>query len=174
MPTSRLVFRAYSPLYDTNWRREWTESRSGEFVTMVKAMADDLEQEAPVIVKQAADAQERERERQARIEEELRRQRVSERAKARQQARQAAKDELRAIVKAWNDAFALEAFFTELSRRAAALNGEERHNLEKRIASARQLMGGRDAVERFLQWTLLEDAEPNDEHDQCNDDEDEG
>ena len=32
--------------------------------------------------------------------------------------RQAAKEELRSIVKAWNDAFALDAFFNELSRRA--------------------------------------------------------
>src|SRR6185436_1975420 len=93
--------------------------------------------------------------------EELRRLRARERAKAREQARQAAKDELRAIVTAWNTAFALEAFFTELSRRAAALGGEERHTLETRINIARELMGGRNAVEQFLQWTMPDDAEPS-------------
>src|SRR4051794_21759155 len=36
------------------------------------------------------------------------------------------KEELRSIVKAWNDAFALDAFFNELSRRAQALVGNER------------------------------------------------
>jgi hypothetical protein len=57
-------------------------------------------------------------------------------------------------VKAWNDAFALEAFFTELSRRASALDGDERMNLEARIQTARELAGGQDAVDRFLKWKL--------------------
>ena len=38
---------------------------------------------------------------------------------------------------------ALEAFFTELSRRASALNGDERENLEARIQTARELAGAR-------------------------------
>ena len=74
-------------------------------------------------MKQAEEAERRERERQKQANEERRRHRARERAEARQRARQAAKDELRAIVKAWNDAFALEAFFAELSRRAATLEG---------------------------------------------------
>jgi hypothetical protein len=61
-------------------------------------------------------------------------------------------------VKVWNDAFALEAFFTELSRRAAALSGDERTDLQHRIESGRDLMGGRDAVERFLEWSVPADA----------------
>lgn len=40
-------------------------------------------------------------------------------------------------------------------------------HLEDRIEAARQLMGGRDAVDRFLQWGVLdaieEDAEQNDD-----------
>lgn len=91
-----------------------------------------------------------------------------ERAKARQQARQEAKDELRSIVKSWNDAFALEAFFTELSRRAAALDGAARTTLEARIAIARELVGARDAVERFLQWSV-----PRSEADEIADDDEE-
>jgi hypothetical protein len=37
---------------------------------------------------------------------------------ARRRAREAANAELRSIVKAWNDVFAVEAFFVELDRRA--------------------------------------------------------
>lgn len=57
-------------------------------------------------------------------------------------------------MKAWTDAFALEAFFTELCRRAAALDGDERANLEARIEVARELTGGQHAVDRFLKWKL--------------------
>jgi len=77
--------------------------------------------------------------------------------------RQAAKEELRSIVKAWNDAFALEAFFTELPRRASALDGDERANLEAHIQTARELAGGQDAVDRFLKWKLPPGSEAEDE-----------
>jgi hypothetical protein len=52
MPTGRLIFRAYSPLHDTDWRHQWTESQNGEFVMTAKAIADFLEEAAPVIAKQ--------------------------------------------------------------------------------------------------------------------------
>ena len=84
-------------------------------------------------------------------------------AEARQRARQAAKEELYSIVEAWNDAFALEAFFTELSVRAATLDGDERANLEARIQTARELAGGQDAVDRFLKWKLPPESEEEDE-----------
>jgi hypothetical protein len=54
--------------------------------------------------------------------------------------------------------FALEAFFTELSRRASALEADERASLKARIETARELLGGRDAVDRFLRWSLPSDC----------------
>ena len=119
MPTGRFVLRAYSPRHDAPWQHEWTESQKGEFVTMASAIADALEEAVPAIVKQVEDAEQRRREQEAREKIERRRRQARERAEARQRARQAAKEELRSIVKAWNDAFALEAFFNELSRRAS-------------------------------------------------------
>ena len=166
MPTGRFVLRAYSPRHDINWQHEWTESQKGEFATMAKTIADFLEEAAPILVNQAQDAEKRERERQRQAELEERRRKARQRAEARERARQAAKDELRAIAKAWNDAFAVEAFFTELSRRAATLDGNERAELKKRIEAARELMGGRDAVERFLQWTVPAADEPDDADDE--------
>lgn len=68
-------------------------------------------------------------------------------------------------MEAWNDAFALEAFFTELSRRAAALDGEQRVELEERITAARELMGGQDAIERFLQWGIPNGVDTDDDVD---------
>jgi hypothetical protein len=173
MPTGRLVLRAYSPLRDTNWQHEWTERQNGEFAGMAKTIADALEAAVPVLIKQAQDAEQREVDRQKQAAEERRRWQARERAQARQRARQAAQDELRSIVEAWNDAFALEAFFTELSRRAQTLKGEERGDLEARIEVARELVGGRDAVERFLEWSIPPDAEHDETDDEVDDVDDE-
>jgi hypothetical protein len=172
MPTGRFVLRAYSPLHDTEWQHEWVETQAGEFAGMAKAIADVLEEAVPGLLKQAAAAEERHRERIAQMEEESRRRKARERAEALQRARQAAKDDLRQIVKAWNDAFALEAFFKELSRRAAALGDDERTDLEERIRAARDLMGGQDAVDRFLQWAAPDEAEPGDADAELDDDDD--
>jgi hypothetical protein len=154
MPSGRLVLRAYSPRRNTEWRQEWTESQKGEFVTMVKPIADALEEAVPILVKQVQDAEQRECEQRAQAAIEHRRYLARERAEARQRARQTAMEELRSIVKAWNEAFALEAFFIELTRRASTFHGEERANLEARIQIARQLTGGQNAVDRFLNWKL--------------------
>jgi hypothetical protein len=162
MPTGRFVLRAYSPRHDAPWQHERTEGQKGEFVTIVSAIADALEEAVPVIVKQVEDAEQRRREEQAREKIERRRRQARERAEARQRARQAAKEELRSIVKAWNDAFALEAFFTELSRCAAALEGDDRAELEARIQAARNLAGGQDAIDRFTNWKLPPDDDGHD------------
>jgi hypothetical protein len=163
MPTGRFVLRAYSPRHDAPWQHEWTERQSGDFVTMASAIANALEEAVPGIVKRVEDAKQRERERRAQAAIEARGRRARERAEARQRARQTAKDELRSIVKAWTDAFALEAFFNELSRRAQALEGDERVSLEARIQEARALAGGQEAVNRFLNWTLPPVASAPDE-----------
>jgi hypothetical protein len=154
MPTARFVLRAYSPRHDAPWQHEWTERQKGEFVTMASPISDALEEAVPAIVKQVEDAEQRQREQEAREKIERRRRQARERAEARQRARQAAKEELRSIVKAWNEAFALEAFFDELSHRAQALVGDERTEFEERIQTARALAGGQDAVDRFLRWKL--------------------
>jgi hypothetical protein len=86
MPTGRFVLRAYSPLHDTDWRHEWTEMQPGEFAGMTNAIADLLEEAAPVIVQQAKDAKQREKERQIQAAKELRRLKAQQRAEARQRA----------------------------------------------------------------------------------------
>jgi hypothetical protein len=121
---------------------------------MTSTIADALEEAVPAIVKHVEDADQRRREQEAREKIERRRRQARERAEARQRARQAAKEELRSIVKAWNDAFALDAFFNELSRRAQTLVGGERADFEARIQTARALAGGQDAIDRFLKWKL--------------------
>ncbi len=154
MPSGRFVLRAYSPRRDAPWQHEWTESGKGDLGSMTKVVADALEEVAPVLVKSVEDAEQREREYQAQATIEERRRRARERVEARQRARQAARDELRTILGAWTDAFALEAFFLEVSRRAASLGQVERADVELRIQEARALAKGPDAVDRFLTWRL--------------------
>lgn len=163
MTTGRFVLRAYSPRTDAPWQQEWTETAKGELAGMAEAVSSALEGVAPTLVKAVEDADRREEERRARYEAEERRRKARERAEAREKARQAARNELRAIVAAWSDSVAREAFFTEIIRRAKALAKADRIDLEARVDEARALTEGQDPVSRFLAWQLPPSAEEDGE-----------
>ena len=153
MATGRLVLRAYSPIYDTQWSGQWQENGAeDQLVARVAEIVDALEAAAPRIAQLAAEAEEREAERRRKAEAEHRAWRRQEQARARAEARRKALEELRAIAKAWQDADAFEAFFDEIHRRGDNMDPGARAELESRIASARDLLGSADAIQRFLKW----------------------
>lgn len=154
MPTGRLVVRAYSPIYDTKWSQEWEEGAAEDFVTRVSGIVEALEAAAPQVAQLAAEAERRAEEQQRTAESQLRVWRQQAREKARAEARRTAVEELHAIAEAWTDAHALEVFFEELGRRAVDMAPEVRADLESRMSLARQLLGGEDAIQRFLRWRM--------------------
>lgn len=153
MATGRLVLRAYLPVHDAAWSREWTEVSPGDLLTLTPAIADALEQAAPEIANHLKAAEQRARQREKAAKEQWRRYEAEQRQRKREEARKESREQLRAIVDAWGRAYSVETLVTELSRRAAMLEGDERKALEAKIAAARELMGGQDAIERFLRWT---------------------
>jgi hypothetical protein len=161
MATGRLVLRAYLPVHDASWTKEWTEASPGDLLTMATAIADALEQAAPDIATQLKAAKERARQRQEESEKQWRRYQAQERGRKHREAQKEAREQLRAIVDRWRRAISFEAFLTELSRRANALEDEEREALETKIEAARELMSGPDAIDRFLEW----DPPPDDDTD---------
>ena len=152
MATGRLVLRAYSAVYDTQWSQEWHEQLPGDLVSRVKEIVGELESAVPQLAQQAVEARHREEERRLATEAQLRAWRREERAKARAEARQKSVEDLRAIANAWKDAYALEAFFEAIGRRAEGLEPDAGAELHERIRVARAVLGTGDVVERFLRW----------------------
>jgi hypothetical protein len=115
----------------------------------------------------AAEADRRAEESRKRAEAEWRAYRRDERMRARAEARRRSIEDLRAIVKAWNEAYALEAFFEILGQRAERMEPEARAQVESRIGVAKGLLGSEDALQRFLRWKPVlpdeagDDGEPD-------------
>lgn len=152
VPTGRLVLRAYSPFSGTDWKQEWEEQAPGDLVPRVGEIVAALEA-ATAVVAEAADAEERRQVAQRkRWEEDRRASERKERARARAEAREKSIQELRAIAKAWAEAYALEPFFAEVRRRAEQMPADRCSLLLARIERARSLLGTEDAVQRFLKW----------------------
>ncbi len=85
--------------------------------------------------------------------------------KRREKAFQKSQEELMNIVKEWARAKRVEAFFSEILSRcseAGGMNQEEvpsmsNERLSERIGLARNLLGGTNALVRFLEWRTPEE-----------------
>ncbi len=152
MPTGRLVLRAYFPRWDVTWSEEWEESEQGRLEARVSDIVDALEAAAPTIATLVAEAEARALEERRQWEAQQRAERRKELQAARAEARKRSIEELKATARAWTEAHALEAFFKTLEARAVELDSEDRAELEVRIRTARTLLGGEEAVQRFLRW----------------------
>jgi GTP1/Obg family GTP-binding protein len=78
-----------------------------------------------------------------------------ERTQAEERAAKAQKDsrdELVQIVKTWVDAKRLEEFFTDAEARIEGLEPDLQRNMRDRLARARKLIGGVDALEKIRRW----------------------
>ena len=150
--SGRLCLRAYSPYNGASWERFWRESKAGELPGKFRAVARELEREAPVIAKLVEEAHARFEAERQRLDEQFRRWRREEAERRRAQDIKESRDELLAIVEAWSLANRIEAFFQDAGLRAAELGEEERAEVLERLRRARDLLGGTDALGRFRSW----------------------
>ena len=151
-PSRRLAVRAYSPYADTSWEKAWSETSPGRLGTSVRRIRDELVEAAPQVAEMAIDAERRRREEKARQKEEHRRWRIAEAQRLRSEAIKASRTELLSTVEAWSLARRVEHFFQDVDLRAGQLSAEEKEAFALRVAIARELLGGTDALQRFRTW----------------------
>jgi GTP1/Obg family GTP-binding protein len=85
---------------------------------------------------------------------EIERQKWRREEEERRQARalKESKEELFSIIEAWAEAKRIEEFFKDAELRAAELNDDVQHAILNRLKEAREMLGGIDALQRFLSW----------------------
>lgn len=153
LPTGKLHLQAASPFYRTSWSERWSEATGASLRSRLEEIAAEIEAAAPVIVSQYQELQRilaREHE-EARVAERKRLAEVAERRRI--ENRKSAREELEQIVHGWGHARQLEDFFKDLEIRGEGLPPEAREALRARLAGARELLGGVDALAWFEEWT---------------------
>ncbi len=152
LPSGRLCVQAYSPYPRAKWKRQWRESKQGEYPGKLSAIVKELEREAATIARLVEEG-----ERQAEIE----RQRWQaqklewdreEAERRRIKAEKESREELSRIISAWAEAKKIDEFFADAERRAAELSDEERELLLQRLKLAHDMVGNTDALEWFMSW----------------------
>jgi hypothetical protein len=151
-PTGRLCLQAYSPYPRAAWVKQWRETKDRTLQSGISAIVRELESAVVELAGLIAEG-----ERQAQLEHQRwtaqqRQWRLEEAQRKAAEAQKASKEALLRIVHAWAESRSLEQFFKDVERQAADCCDEERLRLSKRLKLARQLIGGDNALERFIDW----------------------
>ena len=118
----------------------------------MRKIRDELVEAAPRISEMAIEAERRRQQEQARLEAEHQRRRAAEARRLYSEAFKASRAELLSAIEAWSLATRIEQFFEDVDRRTTQIPDEEKRALVFRVAMARELLGGTDALQRFRTW----------------------
>lgn len=157
MPSGRLCLQAYSPYWRAEWTQQWRESKGADLQGKFKAIVKELEREAAtiaVLVEEGERQAEVERQRWEAMQQEWSRQEAERR---RIKAIKDSREELFSIIDAWAEAKRIEEFFRNAEMRTAALGNDDHAAILDRLKQARELLGGVDALQRFLSWKSPEE-----------------
>lgn len=152
IPSGRLCIQAYSTYPGTNWRKQWRESKPGEFSKTLKTIVSDLCNSAVEVAQatKVAIQEAEERQRKWDIEREKDRREAEERRRVKNL--KDSQDELFSIIEAWAEAKRIDEFFKDAQFRANELSVDDRQAIETRLTEAKKLLGTLDALERFMTW----------------------
>lgn len=156
-PNGRLCLRASSPYWRAKWEKQWRETNLGSLPTKIPGIVRELEGEASTIAKLVEEAEHQAKLERQRWEEERREQEIRDAERLCLKNIEASREQLFAIIKAWGVAKRVEGFFEDAERRAEGLGEGNRDLLLDRLARARQLLGGVDAMHRFRAWLAPEE-----------------
>lgn len=151
--TGRFCIQAYSPYGVLNWSKQWREDRPGQLLGKVKAIAKDLIDFAPELVRLYEQAEQQAEIERLKREEEWRRWQAEERARKLQEAQIKSKEALLASIDHWAKVKAMDAFFEDVELRARLLPNEaEREAILASVQQAREVIGTTDALAYFKNW----------------------
>lgn len=152
MPSGRLCIQAYSAHPGNKWRKQWRESKPGEFSKTLKSIVNELCNSVAEISRLTEIANQEAEERQRRWEIQCEKNRIEAEERERAKNMKDSKDELLTIIESWAEAKRIDEFFKDALRGANELSQENCESIKTRLIEARKLLGTTDALERLKEW----------------------
>lgn len=160
LPSGRLALRACASDWRAKWEMHWREDKPGQLSSKLFSIRRELEAAIPVIRERIEEAKKEAEIQRQRWEAERRELRRRERAERRAAAIKDSRAQLLNIIDEWALARRIETFFEDISKRQQGDPTESQSELDARLALARALLGGTDALQRFQSWKAPEEREP--------------
>ncbi len=150
--SGRLRLQAYCPFWLVTWVRQWSETKPGQFASMVTAIVQELEAAGPRLSSEVEAARVKAEEEQRKRDEADRLRREAAARALQIKRRQEARQDLVAAIAGWNESRAIDAYLEEAERAAQLLAGEESQRILERISLARDLLGANDPLDLLRLW----------------------
>ena len=152
IPCGRLRLVVYAPYRGVSWSISFDESKDRALTTDIPKIVKSIKQSTEALVEMV-----KEEERQAEIrhrewEEQKERWRKEEDQRRVAESIKESREQLAKVIQDWARVVSLERFFSELQSRAQDLPEEQRQEVLKRLALAREFVGTQDPLEFFRAW----------------------
>ena len=150
--TGRLCLQAFSPYPVADWVHRWPEAKARELRGRLDEIVDNLAKAATTIAGLVEDGERQAEIRRREWEEERRRLEERWERERQEKARVEARQELLEAIRAWDDVRRIQMFFRAAEDEALSRTSEEKEELLRRLAIARELLGELDTLGMLMKW----------------------
>ena len=152
IPCGRLRLVVYAPYRGVSWSISFHESKDRALTPDIPKIVKSIKHSTEALVEMV-----KEEERQAEIrrrewEEQKERWRQEEDRRRVAESIKESREQLATVIKDWARVVSLEQFFSGVQTRAQDLPEEQRQEVQKRLALAREFVGTQDPLEFFRSW----------------------
>jgi hypothetical protein len=152
IPCGRLRLVVYAPYGGVDWSLAFQETEARTLTKDIPEIVKSIESSTEVVVEKVEEAQREAeiRRREWEAEQEKRRQEEDRRRIA--QSMKESRDELDEVMQEWARVTSVEQFFKRVENHARDLPEDQRQEVRKRLALAREFVGTQDPMDFFRSW----------------------
>jgi hypothetical protein len=152
IPCGRLRLLVYAPYRDVSWSMLFQESNDRALTTDIPKIVKSIRNSAAVVLEKVKEAEREAEIRRKEWEERLEQSRQEEDRRRVAESIKESREQLSRVIENWARVVDLEQFFTEVEKRVQDMPEEQRPEMLKRLALAREFVGAQDPLDFFRLW----------------------
>jgi hypothetical protein len=161
IPCGRIRLIVYAPYSGVSWSLLFQESKDRSLTTDIPNIVKSIQNSAEVVVEKVKEAEREAEIRRREWEEQLERSRQEEDRRRAAESVSESREQLSRVIENWARVVSLEQFFSGIEKRVQDLPEEQRQEVLRRLALAREFVGTQDPLDFFRSWkTPLEQYIP--------------
>jgi len=152
IPCGRLRLVVYAPYRGVSWSISFQESKDGALTTEIPKIVKSIEHPTEALVEKVKEEERQAELRHRQWEEQEERWRQEEDRRRVAESIKESREQLAKAIEDWARVVSLEQFFSGVQSRAQDLPEEQRQEVLRRLALAREFVGAQDPLEFFRAW----------------------
>ncbi|HET7184436.1 MAG TPA: hypothetical protein VFI82_07105 [Terriglobales bacterium] len=152
IPCGRLRLNVYAPYPGVSWSMLFQESKDRALTTEIPKIVKSIKNSSETLMEKVKEAEREAELRRQQWEEERERWRQEEDRRRVSQSIKESREQLAKVIEDWARVVSLEKFFEGVQSRAQDLPAEQREEVLKRLALAREFVGTQDPMDFFRSW----------------------